>query len=236
MRPRRAVAAGGRVGAFRSLTRAAFEAMRADILACRLEPGAKLPVASLAEKYRVNLSAVREGLSRLAAEGWVEAADQRGFRVSAVSVDDLRDLTQTRVEIDSIALRRSIERGDDAWITRVRAAHARMQHEYRPQPGRLRSHSAPWRNAHADFHYELISACGSARLLRFHRSLYEQSGRYRIVSAAVDTGARDVEAEHAALVASAAARDADAAVALLRDHLAATAGILLTGIPAAGDG
>lgn len=233
MRPRRPLAAGARIGAFRSLTRAAFEAMRADILSCRLEPGAKLPVAALAEKYGVSLSAVREGLSRLAAEGWVEAADQRGFRVSVMSVDDLRDLTQTRIEIDAIALRRSIERGDDVWLARVRDAHARMVREYRPQPGRIRSHSALWRSAHGEFHHALVSACGSPRLLRYHKSLYEQAGRYRIVSAAVDSGARDVEAEHAALVASAAARDADAAVALLRNHLAATAGILLTRIPAA---
>ncbi|ACF03139.1 transcriptional regulator, GntR family [Rhodopseudomonas palustris TIE-1] len=66
----------------RSLTSAVQERIRADILATRLLPGQKLHIAGLAKQFSVSLAAVREALSRLVADGLVQAADQRGFRVS----------------------------------------------------------------------------------------------------------------------------------------------------------
>ena len=68
----------------RSLTSAVFAQLRAEILSCRLKPGEKLLIAGLAQRFSVSLSAVREALSRLAAEDLVQAEDQRGFRVSPV--------------------------------------------------------------------------------------------------------------------------------------------------------
>ena len=96
----------------RSLTSAVQERLRADILSTRLLPGQKLHIAGLAKQFSVSLAAVREALSRLVADGLVQASDQRGFRVSPVSPADLRDVTQTRVDIEGLALRRSIEHGD----------------------------------------------------------------------------------------------------------------------------
>src|SRR5882757_3816742 len=106
----------------RSLTSAVQERLRTDILATRLLPGQKLHIAGLAKEFSVSLAAVREALSRLVADGLVQASDQRGFRVSPVSLADLRDVTQTRIDIEGLALRRSIERGDQAWLTSVEAA------------------------------------------------------------------------------------------------------------------
>jgi DNA-binding GntR family transcriptional regulator len=47
-------------------------------------------------------------LSRLVADGLVQASDQRGFRVSPVSHQDLLDVSRTRIDIESLALRRSM--------------------------------------------------------------------------------------------------------------------------------
>ena len=52
-----------------------------------------------------------EALSRLAAEGFVLAESQRGFRVAPVSRDDLFDLAERRIELETNVLARSIERG-----------------------------------------------------------------------------------------------------------------------------
>ena len=96
----------------RTLTSAVLERLRTDILSTKLVPGQKLHIAGLAKQFGVSLAAVREALSRLVADGLVQASDQRGFRVSPVSSADLADVTQTRIDIESLALRRSIERGD----------------------------------------------------------------------------------------------------------------------------
>src|SRR6201990_2330640 len=111
----------------RSPTSAVLERLRADILSTKLVPGQKLHIAGLAKQFSVSLAAVREALSRLVADGLVQASDQRGFRVSPVSLADLADVTQTRIDIEGLALRRAIERGDDAWLNSVKTAWAALK-------------------------------------------------------------------------------------------------------------
>ena len=82
--------------------------LRADIVTCRISPGEKLNISTISKRFDVSLAAVREALSRLMAAGLVVAEDQRGFRASPLSIPDLMDLTQTRIEIESLALRRAM--------------------------------------------------------------------------------------------------------------------------------
>lgn len=207
----------------RSLTSAVQERLRADILATRLLPGQKLHIAGLAKQFSVSLAAVREALSRLVADGLVQASDQRGFRVSPVSLADLHDVTQTRIDIEGLALRRSIERGDQSWLSSVEAAWDALKavpYRYPDQPG---VHYEEWVVRHRVFHRALVNACGSQWLLGFRDVLHEQSERYRRLSIHRVVGKqRDVEAEHAAIVEAALKRDADAAVAALSRHFAIT--------------
>jgi DNA-binding GntR family transcriptional regulator len=206
----------------RSLTSAVQERLRADILATRLLPGQKLHIAGLAKQFSVSLAAVREALSRLVADGLVQASDQRGFRVSPVSLADLADVTQTRIDIEGLALRRSIELGDKAWLDAVKIAHERLRavpYRYPNEPG---VHYEEWVVRHRIFHRALVNACGSQWLLGFRDVLHEQSERYRRLSIRDVSNARDVAAEHAAIVKAVLRRDADAAVDALAKHFNVT--------------
>jgi len=106
-----------------SLTRSAYESLRADLLSCRFEPDERLNISELCAAMGVSLGAVREALSRLTSEGLVVAEPQRGFRVAPVSADDLRDLYRTRVDIEGLCLRRSIEVGGLDWESSLVAAY-----------------------------------------------------------------------------------------------------------------
>jgi DNA-binding GntR family transcriptional regulator len=207
----------------RSLTSAVQERLRADILSTRLLPGQKLHIAGLAKQFSVSLAAVREALSRLVADGLVQASDQRGFRVSPVSLADLADVTQTRIDIEGLALRRSIERGDAAWLATVEAAWEALKavpYRYPDQPG---VHYEEWVVRHRVFHRALVNACGSRWLLGFRDELHEQSERYRRLSIRREVGKpRDVEAEHAAIVDAVRRRGAEAAVIALSKHFTIT--------------
>jgi DNA-binding GntR family transcriptional regulator len=207
----------------RTLTSAVQERLRADILSTRLLPGQKLHIAGLAKQFSVSLAAVREALSRLVADGLVQASDQRGFRVSPVSLADLADVTQTRIDIEGLALRRSIERGDAAWLAAVETAWEALKavpYRYPDQPG---VHYEEWVVRHRVFHRALVNACGSQWLLGFRDELHEQSERYRRLSIRREVGrTRDVEAEHAAIIEAVRRRDADAAVIALSKHFTIT--------------
>src|ERR1043165_5165458 len=62
---------------------AAYSRLRADILGGELLPGMKLKLDALRDRYEVSVNTLRETLSRLAADGLVEAEGQRGFTVAS---------------------------------------------------------------------------------------------------------------------------------------------------------
>ena len=82
-------------------------------------PRAHLEAASELDHPQLgNGTVVREALTRLAEQGLAVATPQRGFRVRELSVDDIAGLTESRVQIESTALRLAIERGDVQWRRR----------------------------------------------------------------------------------------------------------------------
>jgi DNA-binding GntR family transcriptional regulator len=207
-----------------------YQGLRGEILACRLRPGAKLQINALAEERKVSLSGVREALSRLSAEGWVIAEPQRGFRVAPVSLEDLTDLTTTRIDIENLCLARSIELGGVDWETAVVGSMHRLSRTPYWAEGNDRRLSDEWAAAHNAFHEALVSGSDSAWRARIRASLYQQSERYRRLSVPVLPSVRDVEAEHRAIADAALARDSGRACELMREHLTLTMKIIVDGL------
>lgn len=212
----------GALGA-RTLASAIYARLRGEILAGRCQPSEKLLIAPLGKRFNVSLASVREALSRLVADGLVVAEDQRGFRVSPLSLADLADVTHTRIELECLALRRSIARGDEHWAAELAQAWDNLCSVPHTSPDDRQRHSEAWSVMHGRFHAALVSACGLEWLLRFRATLYEQSERYRRLGLAVTTTPRDVQGEHRRIVEAALARDAEVACAELAAHFERTA-------------
>ncbi len=202
-----------------------FERLRGDILACRLLPGVKIRINDLAESSEVSLGAVREALSRLGAEGLVIAESQKGYRVAPLSVEDLRDLTVARVEIERITLSLSIAQGDIEWETNLVGAWHRLS-KFSERLIEDPDVAEQWATAHAAFHQALVAACGSNKLLQIRSQLYQQSERYRRFSGVV-ARERNVSAEHQRIFEATLARDAAAATEAIADHLRFTTEVIL---------
>jgi GntR family carbon starvation induced transcriptional regulator len=215
----------------RSQATSTYETVRGDILAGRYAPGKKLKIQDLATELKVSPGAVREALSRLVPEQLVVSRDQRGFAVAPLSVADLRDLTDLRCDIEAIALRRAVERGDAHWEGQILATAHRLRVTQAQLPdGGL---NPAWVVSHADFHNALVSACGSRRLLALHGQLYEQSERYRGLSAHV-VSKRNVADEHQEIVDFALGRDADRLIAATIKHIRTTTDLIVESVSADG--
>ena len=209
----------------RSLTRQAFEQLRADILHGHLRPAERLRITALAERYEVGATAIREALSRLVADGLVEAEEQRGFCVAPVSREDLLDLTQTRIDVEALALRQAVARGDVEWESGLLSAFHRLSKAHLPTTP---EHRVQWAATHRQFHEALLAGCGSPWLLRLCGLLYDKSERYRnLAEQAPQPPGRDTVAEHRALMDTAMQRDADSACRLLGAHFNETMNIIL---------
>jgi len=207
----------------RSLVEDVYGALRAEILFGQRLPAARLQLNEIAEAHGVSLSVVREAVTRLASEELVEATPQRGFHVRPLSVEHLRDLTWVRVQLETLALRESIAKGDVSWEADLVAAHHRLAGT--PMYFEDGSGNAEWMAAHGAFHAALAAAAGSPILERLRRQLYDASELYRywVGNLPHHPTDRHVGDEHKAIVDATLARDADRACALLVEHLETTA-------------
>jgi DNA-binding GntR family transcriptional regulator len=195
--------------------------LRTEILDGRLSPGTKLRLDDLKNALGVSLSPLREGLSRLAAEGLVTVEDQRGFSVAPVSKLNFLEIIDLRALLETKALGASIERGDDTWEAKVIAAHHLLS---KLESDRWsKTHFDRWEEKHRAFHNTLIGACGSPLLLSFCQTLVDMNHRYRRIFNLKNPPKRDIAQEHRDLANAALARNSDKACALLKEHIDRTA-------------
>ena len=192
--------------------------LRADIRTGALAPQKKLQLRFLCERYGMSSSPIREALSRLASEGLVTAAGQRGFWVAAATADDLYDILQFRTVVEGAALRIACERGDERWELGVVGAFHRLQ-----KHARRRDASGAWLDAweplHKAFHMALIAACGSRRMQETSARLYDDTERYRRLYWHYQFPTEALITEHRELMEIVLACDADAAQAAHRRHM-----------------
>ena len=202
---------------------AVYEQLRADITHGILVPGSKLRVEAISKRYEVGASPLREALSRLSAEGLVDRTDQRGFSVSALKWDELPTMAQTRAQLESLALRDSIQARDTDWEHSLvllvhqlsRTPRSLAEDRYVPNP--------EWESLHRDFHRVLLARCPSRWLLSFCANLADEAYRFRQVAAGQSFSSRNVHAEHVAIFEAAIGGKADEAVQMLVQHYTRTA-------------
>jgi DNA-binding GntR family transcriptional regulator len=219
------MATGSASSAPKTLVDVAYHALRQQILDGRLAAGAKLRVEHLRESVGVGATPLREALSRLTAERLVHLEGQRGFRVAPMSLAELEDVTENRVQLEARAVELSVKRGDVAWEARLVAAHHTVAHRDRGLRGKG-ADVVTWQANNAAFHDALVSACGSPWLLELRGVIFDQHSRYRALSIALNQkrgATRDIAAEHEAIVEAALARQARRTAALVAEHIRATA-------------
>jgi len=151
--------------------------------------------------------------------------------VAPVSLEDLKDLTMTRIDIENLCLARSIELGGVDWETAVVGSMHRLSRTPYWAEGDDRRLSEEWAAAHNAFHEALVSGSDSVWRARIRSSLYQQSERYRRLSVPVLPSVRDVESEHRAISEAALSREGGKACGLMREHLLLTMRIVVEGLP-----
>ncbi len=195
--------------------------LKQDILSGFYPPGSKLRMAQLKETYKVGVSPLREALSQLLAEQLVEVENQRGFRVSPISLADMEDIYEARAHIEALCVGFAIDRGDDAWEAGILAAEHRLK-----KSGSLTEHINhnlhEWEVRHHDFHSAIVAGCQSPTLLQVRNALYEKAARYRnlwLKHNRINTLAYDANAqEHDTLVNALLKRDKITAAKVIQQH------------------
>lgn len=204
-----------------TITSQAYVRLREDIINGALKPNHKLKIEELRKRYEVGTSTIREALSLLTSDHFVERIDQRGFKVAGVSASEFGELLKTRCWLEEKALRESISHGGNSWEEKVVLAAYRLTRVPRSDADDQFISNAEWETRHKQFHMTLISACKSSYLMKFCDHLYDQNVRYRQLAGKNSYQVhqvRDISAEHGAICDAALARSADLACELLIAH------------------
>ena len=148
-----------------------YQRIKRDIIFGDLEPGANLKLNGLKARYAASLSTLRETLSRLASEGFVEAPEQRGFFVTPVSAEDLTEIANLRILLECHAIEQSVALGDVDWEGDLVAAHHKLDLSERRMLSGDHSDKETWKRYDWEFQLALIRACNLLEILddRFER-------------------------------------------------------------------
>jgi len=203
-----------------------YQSLREDILNGVLLPETKLSVSSVCERYVAGASPVREALSRLSAEGLVVHRDQKGFAVTAASLDHLAELAKTRCWLEARAIAESMAHRSDAWEETILLAYHRMSRRTRFLEDEGGISNPEWELYHREFHRALISECGSSILIQYCDDLRDRFNHFRFVAARQSASTRNAADEHKAIMDAVFAADVTLAVDLLTAHYQRTFTIL----------
>ncbi len=89
-----------------SLREHVHQALSAAIVSGELEAGTLITVPTLAVRFDVSATPVREAVLELEKRGFVETVRNKGFRVTAVSDEELGHLVQVRQLLEAPAMER----------------------------------------------------------------------------------------------------------------------------------
>jgi len=147
-----------------------------------LQSGSKLDEASLAERFEVSRTPIREALAQLGAMGLVDRRPNRGAIVAVVTQEHLSSMFESMAELEGICARFSAERmSADERIALEREHHAsvRLVHlgaEEDYENYNIGFHTRLYEGAHSKHIFELATLTRS-RLAPFRRAQFRLIGR-----------------------------------------------------------
>lgn len=198
----------------RTMAEYALEQLREAIILGELPAGTPLRLDELARSLGMSISPIREAVRQLEALGLAKHVPHQGARVLDFDIDDLRDLFQVRLALESIAVRRAAERFSDAHAQAARAHLDRF--DAMAAEGDVRETM----RAHTDFHFTLYDAAASQWLVALIRPAWDRSERFRPALLTSSSGPQELHREFdEELLAACASHDPDGAAAALHGHL-----------------
>lgn len=145
-----------------------YEVLKKKILERELKPGDKVVVDEVAGQLGVSRTPVKDALNRLALEGLIDKVARRGTFVSTPSAQDVDELFDLRLLMESYAAEKVLEKGKaDLFLAEMKKCMDNID--------RIAQSDDPDYDAYLtwnrDLHWFLIKLADNNRLLQMYESL-----------------------------------------------------------------
>lgn len=185
--------------------------IRERILDGRLQPGTPIRLDAISEDLGVSTVPVREALKILEGEGQVKYRAHRGYSVTELDLEDLREIYRIRELLETEAARCALEHLTETDFERMRDAAKEME-TYEGEDISVIT------TANRRFHFTLLDAAHMPHLQHLVRLLWDSSDPYRSLYYMEMQNRTRVNAEHREILDAAAAGDAERLIPLLDAH------------------
>ena len=192
-----------------------YSVLRQAILKGVLEPGRQLRQDALAAALGVSRLPIRSALLQLEADGLIELRPHRGATVAILSPEQLRNVYEARIVLESYVLTKAIETMTPERLTALEALAAKLD-SVAPGDGFL--------DTRLEFYGLLYAGADNPLIISMIERLRGDVGRYWLSLRVV----HDHEPGHARLLAYVRNGDADGAAEWLENHLTEVAVRLAT--------
>jgi DNA-binding GntR family transcriptional regulator len=210
----------------RTLQDNVYESLRDSLMSGDFAPGERLTVRGVAEAIGTSTMPVREALRRLTSEGGLEPLSSGATRVPILDPIKLQDLTEIRLLVEGLAIRRAAKQMTDEDLYELDQADRAIHRALKARD------VANETRANERFHFCIYRAAHSSELLRIIEHLWLQVGpclMWLLKQAKLSSDPRGKKPfrHHREIVASLKQRDANRAERALRADLGSAAAILI---------
>lgn len=202
-----------------SLVELAHDSIRQSILSGQFKPGEHLVETRIAAELEISRAPVREAMQRLSHEGLTVEKPRRGSFVREVNAKDFVDIYNSRIAVESTAVRLAVRNGADlAPIEKTIDALGKASR---------RGDVPRTVDLELQVHEEICEASGNQYIALIFRSL---AGPIRVALGLDDAAyenLEDVATEHQPLLEAMRSGDADLAARTMEEHIVSTVGPVL---------
>ncbi|MFI8772697.1 MULTISPECIES: GntR family transcriptional regulator [Gordonia] len=189
-----------------------LEELRRLILSGGAPPGIQLPPGELADAFQVSPIPVREALKTLVGEGLVVHQRNAGYRVSQLSIDELREIYFVRGTLEQAALAQAVSRIDAAGIERARRHHDELVTAVKY------SDRKAFHDISREFHRELTAPCAMPRLLNMFEATWNLTEPFQVMRSVGTTVQEALNTDHANMLEGFVAGDTEAVLEVAQTH------------------
>jgi DNA-binding GntR family transcriptional regulator len=174
-------------------------------------PGQRLDEVTLAARFKVSRTPVREALQQLALSGMIELRPRRGAIVTDVSPERLFQMFEAMAELEALTAMMAVRRMTAGDLARIRTANAACAGAM-DDPDRYYA-------ANEAFHQAIYAASGNVVLAEQCLSLQRRLQPYRRMQLHVPARVARSFEEHEAVIDAMTNRDGALAAAQLKAHV-----------------
>lgn len=175
---------------------------------CDYEPGSLLNEAQLAADLGYSRTPVREALNRIENEGFIRILPKKGIYVTDVTLNDVVQIFQTRLEIEPIALRMAAPFLPEKELVYFRDSFLNNESDIRCG---FRLDTA--------MHLFIIEHCGNRFIIDMMHQVFDQNTRVIISSKQNETKIHDARKEHLEIINLLIDKNVEKAQAAMYSHI-----------------